>query len=160
MVQCAALNCTNNTSSGQKISFFSFPKDKNTKAAWVVRVKRDGFTPSAHTRLCEKHFEPECYTNDPPLMKSIGFEVKCLRLKPDAIPTNFDYSKPFPYQKRPWHPPDLTLSAHTYARSTPSPVGVAVPCKTPESDAGRFRTPSRKRSMVIHKRRRLEVILC
>ncbi|OWF49379.1 THAP domain-containing protein 2 [Mizuhopecten yessoensis] len=92
MVHCAALNCNSNSNNGEKISMFLFPKDKKLRKTWTIKVKRKGFSPASHTRLCQNHFEPGSFVRDPRLMSSIGFEPKSLRLNPGAIPTPFDYS--------------------------------------------------------------------
>ncbi|XP_033764238.1 THAP domain-containing protein 1-like [Pecten maximus] len=94
MVHCAAPNCTNSSNVGKKVSMFLFPKDKKLRTEWTEQLKRNGFYPSIHARLCQYHFEPECFQRDPRLMASIGFQPKSLRLKPGAIPTIFNSCTP------------------------------------------------------------------
>ncbi|XP_069105779.1 THAP domain-containing protein 1-like [Argopecten irradians] len=131
MVQCAALNCTNRSDDGKKTSMFLFPKDRKLRKEWTVKLKREGFSPSSHTRLCRYHFVPECFVKDPRLMASIGYEPKKLCLKPGAIPTIFDYTPPH-------------SSRNTILKEN-----------RPD-----FETPRRKRSRsnVVLKRRRLELL--
>ena len=66
MVQCAAFNCTvNSNRQHTKVSVFSFPKDSKLRYAWVVKVKREGFVPTEHSRLCARHFSHGSYWTDP-----------------------------------------------------------------------------------------------
>ncbi|XP_049798823.1 uncharacterized protein LOC126233459 [Schistocerca nitens] len=37
------------------------PKDENRRQLWIQARKRKNFKPSAHTRLCSKHFEENCF---------------------------------------------------------------------------------------------------
>ncbi|XP_018311004.1 LOW QUALITY PROTEIN: uncharacterized protein [Mycetomoellerius zeteki] len=54
MLGCAAVNCSNRVDKGYKL--FSFPKGKRgTK--WVDNMRRDKWTPTISSRLCEVHFE-------------------------------------------------------------------------------------------------------
>ncbi|XP_033728274.1 THAP domain-containing protein 5-like [Pecten maximus] len=131
MVQCAAFNCSNRT--GQKISLFTFPKDTKLRNEWTKRLKRKDYVPSDYSRLCQMHFTPESFTKDPRITSSIGFKPKLIRLKPDAVPTIFDFS---------------------------TPKSRSQDARTPESDSLSEETLSRKRSRsrAIQKRRRLEVL--
>ncbi|XP_060085556.1 THAP domain-containing protein 5-like [Ylistrum balloti] len=133
MVQCVAINCTNR--SGQRVSLFAFPKDDKLRNAWTVKLKRQDFVPTKHSRLCQIHFSPECFSKDPRISESIGYEPKCLRLKTDAVPTIFDFSS---------------------TPKTPRPVNTTQVADSPFL----WETPNRKRSrsQVIQKRRRLEVL--
>ncbi|KAJ8301015.1 hypothetical protein KUTeg_022534 [Tegillarca granosa] len=91
MVYCVAFNC--NSTSGQGVSLFTFPKDDRIRKVWVSKIRREGFVPTATSRLCAKHFELEMFVHNPQIMMSAGFKPKSLRLVPDAVPTIFDYSK-------------------------------------------------------------------
>ena len=75
------------------ISFFSFPKERHLRKAWIDKVKRRDWLPSAYSRLCAAHFEPGCFEKDPTVYRSLGWDVGRQRLKPGAVPTIFDYSK-------------------------------------------------------------------
>ncbi|KAJ8305049.1 hypothetical protein KUTeg_017392 [Tegillarca granosa] len=56
-------------------------------------IRREGFVPTATSRLCAKHLSWRCLCTNPQIMMSAGFKPKSLRLVPDAVPTIFDYSK-------------------------------------------------------------------
>ena len=57
---------------------------------WIIATKRDNWTPSKSAVLCEKHFKPSDYfCNDIELPSNLC--VKRKRLKPDAVPSIFDF---------------------------------------------------------------------
>lgn len=91
--RCVAAGC--NTTSGLGYSLHGFPRDQSLRAKWIRAVKRqrsnwDG--PSAHSMLCSKHFEPQCFVTEGVRYRdAIGLPTK-KRLKPDAIPTLFPCS--------------------------------------------------------------------
>ncbi len=86
MVYCVAFGCTNSTNGR---SMFIFPKDKKLRDLWTKKVNRKNWTPSAYSRLCDGHFEEECFEIKPSLARTIGYEQKGLRLKKGSIPTIF-----------------------------------------------------------------------
>lgn len=88
MVGCAAYNCT-----GKGKSLFSFPNDPVLRRQWVRSIKRLYFKPSATSKLCQSHFKLDCFERNPELMDMTGIRFK-LKLKADAIPTEFDFSSP------------------------------------------------------------------
>ena len=45
---------------GQKVGFFSFPKDKNLKNVWIAKIRRDegkDFEVKDDTKVCSLHFD-------------------------------------------------------------------------------------------------------
>ncbi|XP_018373108.1 PREDICTED: THAP domain-containing protein 4-like isoform X2 [Trachymyrmex cornetzi] len=65
MPGCAAVNCSNRVDKGYRL--FSFPEDKRgTK--WVHNMRRDKWTPTTFSRLCEVHFEDSQFEAHPALM--------------------------------------------------------------------------------------------
>ncbi|XP_021351589.1 uncharacterized protein LOC110449210 [Mizuhopecten yessoensis] len=133
MVQCAAINCNNSSNRGQKISLFAFPRDRKLGKLWVMKLKRGNFSPSDHSRLCERHFEEDCFTQDRRLLASIGFTPGRKSLKPGAIPTIFDFSS-------------ANIRKNTPGRSE-------------DSCLGHLSTPNKNRtSTAIQKRRCLELL--
>ena len=92
MVYCVAFNCKNNSSNkGLKVSFFRFPNDEKVKAEWVQKIKRKGWKPTAHSRLCSEHFHASCFDDRYVLASSMGITPGVPRLKPNAIPTIFNF---------------------------------------------------------------------
>ena len=77
----------------QKVSFHSFPQDKNVMKMWIIKIKRDPgdkFVINQYTKVCSEHFIASDYfpTSDKPNSRR--------RLKPDAVPSIFSWpSKSF-----------------------------------------------------------------
>ncbi|KAL3882436.1 hypothetical protein ACJMK2_028775, partial [Sinanodonta woodiana] len=89
MVYCVAFNCK--TGSGQGVGLFEFPKDEKRRKVWISRIKRKDFRPSKTSRLCAKHFTNDQFVVDPLLAMTIGYKLRKLQLKSDAIPSVFDF---------------------------------------------------------------------
>ncbi|KAL3877441.1 hypothetical protein ACJMK2_035147 [Sinanodonta woodiana] len=89
MVYCVAFNCK--TGSGQGVGLFEFPKDEKRRKVWISRIKRKDFRPSKTSRLCAKHFTNDQFVVDPLLAMRIGYKLRKLQLKSDAIPSVFDF---------------------------------------------------------------------
>ena len=92
MVNCCANGCSN--SSESKVSFFAFPKDRKLKKAWENQLKRAGFKPGNSARVCSVHFDLQCFTDNLVLLSKLNrpdLMPKRLHLRPDAVPTLFDY---------------------------------------------------------------------
>ncbi|XP_041935680.1 THAP domain-containing protein 6 isoform X2 [Alosa sapidissima] len=57
---CAAHSCSNRRTIANRargITFHKFPKDKDVRKKWEVALRREGFTASASSVLCSKHFK-------------------------------------------------------------------------------------------------------
>ena len=93
MVGCAAYNCTNSSIATKGVALFKFPDDESRKKAWLENIKRDKFKPLKHSRLCQEHFEDDCFQRSPKLMNLFNVSFK-LELKETAIPTKFDRGSP------------------------------------------------------------------
>ncbi|KAL3890116.1 hypothetical protein ACJMK2_002409 [Sinanodonta woodiana] len=89
MVYCVAFNCK--TRSGQGVGLFEFPKDEKRRKVWISRIKRKDFRLSKTSRLCAKHFTNDQFVVDPLLAMTIGYKLRKLQLKSDAIPSVFDF---------------------------------------------------------------------
>ena len=104
MVFCAAINCSNNSKS--KVSTFKFPDDPKLRKKWLVKMKRESFVPTKHSRICADHFTPDSFQQNLAARSLLGpaFKPRRLDLKDDAIPTIFNYgsvqSATKPGQKR------------------------------------------------------------
>ena len=64
----------------------SFPSNPILREKWINIIKRDNWRPSYHSKICEDHFDDDCYEINPLLAKQFHFQH---RLKPDAVPTHF-----------------------------------------------------------------------
>lgn len=86
---CSACDCdTTKTTPG--ISFHRFPMRKpKILKKWIRNVGRADWYPTQNSRLCSKHFKPECF------QESMYHKLKGLaqpkRLAEDAIPTQFQH---------------------------------------------------------------------
>ncbi|XP_050023791.1 uncharacterized protein [Dermacentor andersoni] len=92
---CCAVGCDRNT---PDVTLHKFPVDKRLRAKWVAAVRRINWSPSEHSRLCSAHFTDECYELSVRLSLDFGIAAgarpRAGKLKPDAVPTIFDHSKP------------------------------------------------------------------
>lgn len=55
MPGCCAYGCHNRSENGFKMNIF--PRNKERRALWAVRVKRDNWTPTDNSYLCEVNNE-------------------------------------------------------------------------------------------------------
>ena len=104
MVFCAAINCTNNSKT--KVSTFKFPRDQKLKREWLIKMKRESFTLTKHSRVCAEHFTEDSFEQNIAVRSLLGpaFKPRRLVLKRDAVPTIFNFTvercKPTIGQKR------------------------------------------------------------
>lgn len=84
MVCCCAPSCS--ARSEQGVRLFAFPTDINRRKRWIINCRRDKWTPSSTSRLCETHFEGSQFEHN----RADGW----LKLKPNAIPTLFNVPNP------------------------------------------------------------------
>lgn len=83
---CSAYDCNNRGDRTKNISFHSFPlKNDKLLKDWMVKIKRDNFTPKKHSKICSEHFEADCF-----ILEMFSGRK---RLKPDAVPTKFSFIK-------------------------------------------------------------------
>ncbi|KAH8036702.1 hypothetical protein HPB51_004086 [Rhipicephalus microplus] len=91
---CCAPNCQSNYANGPRASVYRFPLGPAQNAAWTKAVRRENFTPTKYTVVCEHHFlesdfvDSASYT-DSMTGKVIEVPLKLRRLKPSAIPSVF-----------------------------------------------------------------------
>ncbi|KAK5924926.1 hypothetical protein CgunFtcFv8_017498 [Champsocephalus gunnari] len=55
-LHCCVPLCTNSSRYNREISFHSFPIEAEVKAQWLIKVRRDNFSPTKNTRVCSRHF--------------------------------------------------------------------------------------------------------
>ena len=53
---CCVVGCTNYVGKKPGLRFYSFPADTQRREKWVAAVRRKGWQPSKHTRICNEHF--------------------------------------------------------------------------------------------------------
>ncbi|XP_061170315.1 THAP domain-containing protein 1-like [Saccostrea echinata] len=87
MDYCAAFGCNNKAEKDKGIRFFTFPKDVNLRKQWAHYCRRKNFTPTSGHRLCSDHFSPNCFKQDPQLLRKMGLqETFRKRLRLNAVP--------------------------------------------------------------------------
>ena len=90
--QCKTGYRSNKT--GEKIALFQFPKEANLRKKWIAAIPRKNWIPSYLHRIFAKHFIKEDIQSvsvDQREQKKTDEEkiLKCVRLKPTAIPSIF-----------------------------------------------------------------------
>src|SRR5688572_8957393 len=84
MVGCSAPNCHNSTTKGVRL--FGFPANKDRRKKWMINCRRDKWSPTSGSRLCEVHFEASQFEKN----RQDGWR----KLRPNAIPTIFHVPNP------------------------------------------------------------------
>ena len=141
MPYCAAINCSNDSTAN--VSFFRFPlRNKKLLERWLIVMRRNSseekkskrWQPTESSRICSVHFSEDCFTQDLKALRSLSWPIKRLTLKPDAVPSIFDFSRQ-------------------------SASGSSKRKRTEEAIHKHHRTPEKKERAANEKRRRREVIL-
>lgn len=68
VIQCVVFKCSNRQGSKAKeknASFFSIPKDRKKRLAWIRAINRDDWTPNEYSRVCSEHFLDSLHSDDP-----------------------------------------------------------------------------------------------
>ena len=88
-LNCCVPQCTKKgyrTSSGDKISYFGFPKRSDLSKKWILAIRRDPgkeFQITELTKVCSRHFK------ETDLKKSLNGKVS---LKEDTVPSKFPWT--------------------------------------------------------------------
>ena len=106
-----------------KYTLFRFPlKNPSLLNSWVTAMKRANWKPTTCSVLCEKHFTPNDYAM--PQTQSVKCAGQTKKyLKPDAVPSIFDFPKNLKTSVKNKKPPTK--------RKAPSPKKT-VPIKKPK----------------------------
>ena len=64
MVFRAAVGCCSESEKSQNINFYRLPRDQTVKAKWLQKLKRDNLPSEKNIRVCQLHFEDECFKRD------------------------------------------------------------------------------------------------
>ena len=102
MPQCSAFGCYTGSESqkgrGQNYTLHPFPKIESVRKAWVEAINRVGFVPTKSSRVCAKHFSPECYLSGENNVDDRGRKRKKAKaLNPKAVPRL--HLRPIPKQQ-------------------------------------------------------------
>ena len=90
MPYCLVVGChTGQKKPGiQQYQLFYLPEDKGQRTKWLNVINRD-FVPTAHSRICAKHFEDSDFIPDDENLTLKGTKKKYKTLKPNATPSLF-----------------------------------------------------------------------
>ena len=55
-VSCCAYRCTKCFIKGEDTGFFRIPQDPERRRLWVLAMRRQGWSPNEHSRICSNHF--------------------------------------------------------------------------------------------------------
>ena len=97
--------------SKSKVLTFKVPQDQKLRREWLIKMKRECFMPSKHSRVCAKHKRAKRFTEDSfeqnLVVRSLlgpSFKLRQLVEKKDVVPTIFNFSmercKPANAQKK------------------------------------------------------------
>ena len=97
---CVAFNCHSRQSKSCNLSFHLFPfSNSDLLKKWTIAVKRKNWKPQKNSYLCSLHFNDSSYKSNLIFQKSgktyderkrlVPRKIK--KLKPDAVPTLFDF---------------------------------------------------------------------
>ncbi|XP_077511756.1 THAP domain-containing protein 7-like [Amblyomma americanum] len=91
MPGCCVPQRTNHCRKGTRM--YRFPASPNRRKRWLVQVKRDGWEPTAASRVCAAHFEDGSFEQN----RLDGLK----KLRPGAVPTLFPYRAAPKHRKSP-----------------------------------------------------------
>lgn len=79
MPSCVAIGCSTRAGNG-KAKLYSFPKDKDLRRKWILKLRRPKWKPGSFDKLCALHFVDEDFRP-----KKEG--KTRIFLKPNAVPS-------------------------------------------------------------------------
>ena len=93
MVHCIAFGCNNkNTEQKKGISFHRLPKDEKLKKVWLAKLRLKCPPKNLdNVRVCSEHFTPDSFVPD--MQAKFGFKKAVARLRDNAIPSIFVFTK-------------------------------------------------------------------
>lgn len=91
MPSCVAFGCHKRSDKGYKL--FVFPRNKERRKQWEIKVRLKNWTATNNSYLCECHFEDDQFE----LHRADGKR----KLKPNAVPSIFGDKRPKPKRKPP-----------------------------------------------------------
>ena len=76
---CAVYQCSATSENEKNRSFHQFPKDPKLRRAWIARIRREGYNPSASSYVCSFHFSEEDFNKGTSSIAPQEFKKKTLR---------------------------------------------------------------------------------
>ncbi|XP_077277026.1 uncharacterized protein LOC143905466 [Temnothorax americanus] len=92
MSKCFVNNCKNRTSHvfNKKVVFYTFPQDPDLRSKWLKACQKNKEYKDKNERICEVHFQLNCFEERMIKPRSEGIEPHVQRgLKKESIPTEF-----------------------------------------------------------------------
>ena len=83
MPECAIVSCKNAN------KLYSLPESPALRAAWLEKINRLNYVPTANTRVCEVHFDSNAFIPDEENKDKKNRVRKKRTLKPRSVPTLF-----------------------------------------------------------------------
>ena len=83
MPECAIVSCKNAN------KLYSLPESPALRAAWLEKINRLNYVPTANTRVCEDHFDSNAFIPDEENKDSKNRVRKKKTLKERAVPILF-----------------------------------------------------------------------
>ncbi|KAH1000601.1 hypothetical protein HUJ04_012908 [Dendroctonus ponderosae] len=111
MAGCSAIGCTNSSEKGFLMR--RFPKDLQRRRQWGIKMKRANWVPTDSSKICEIHFEAAMWEKT----RVDGSR----KLKRNAVPTIFPFTKPKKIRKAPTLRTTPTREADQHTTRATSP---------------------------------------
>lgn len=94
VISCCAYNCTNRQTTSKMLSFHRVPlNNPKLLKQWKLAIRRKDWEPTKTSLICSEHFTDDDYV----VKKSASVRP---RLKPDAVPSIFDFPDNYNYMKK------------------------------------------------------------
>ncbi|XP_046558614.1 uncharacterized protein LOC124267684 isoform X4 [Haliotis rubra] len=95
MVFCMAFGCSNKNDAYERgVSFHRLPLSQTALLEqWLLLMRLENPHVTQHARVCSDHFSPDCYLPDRRLDLGMGGGKRRRLLKPNAVPTLFNFHK-------------------------------------------------------------------
>lgn len=85
---CIVRACVTKYGSSSDVRFHKLPTDPRRRSLWLEAIDRSRADIGGYFGyICSEHFRPEDYETNPEVRRSLGLDVKRLRLKGDVVPT-------------------------------------------------------------------------
>lgn len=120
---CIAVGCVNRSNKVEckGLSWHSLPlNDSKRLKKWLINIRRTNTPKTKSSFLCSDHFAPECFQKSPGGVRG--------RLKVDAVPTLFSFTKVQTQRKAPQHRSNMaTQRQETAGLNSDESIANAVP---------------------------------
>lgn len=120
---CIAVGCVNRSNKVEckGLSWHSLPlNDSKRLKKWLINIRRTNTPKTKSSFLCSDHFPPECFQKSPGGVRG--------RLKVDAVPTLFSFTKVQTQRKAPQHRSNMaTQRQETAGLNSDESIANAVP---------------------------------